>query len=98
MTPVETHLESFGGYLNFMPKSFGQDARVPFGLDDFNPKGFSGGTDDLPNVRQRFLVHIPLVESPAEAMALVRGSQFALIQFVDRTSQTGYCGAYGWRD
>ena len=59
MTPVEMHLEPFCYHLEFMPKSIGQNGGVPFGLDDFNPKGFSGGTDDLPNVRQRFLVHNP---------------------------------------
>jgi hypothetical protein len=52
MTPVEMHLEPFGNQLEFAPKSFSQDAGVPFGIDDFSPKGFSSGADDLLSLRQ----------------------------------------------
>ena len=59
MPPIEIHLRSFGGYLNFMPKSFGEDSSVAFGIGDVCPKDFSRSTDDLLNVRQRLLVHNP---------------------------------------
>jgi hypothetical protein len=50
MTPVEMHLEPFGNQLEFVSKSFGQNTGVPFGIDDFCPKDFSGGSDDLLNL------------------------------------------------
>lgn len=59
MALIETRLESFCHHLEFMLKSIGQNGGVPFDLDDFSPKGFSSSTDDLLNVRQRFLVHNP---------------------------------------
>lgn len=80
MAPVEVHLKSFGNQLKFMPKSFGENASMPFGFDDFflkgfsrhvsvsfdvgdlYPNGFSRGSDDLLNLRQRFLIHAPLPE------------------------------------
>jgi hypothetical protein len=52
MAPVKMHLEPFGNQLKFVPKPFSQDTGVPFGIDDFSPKGFSSGGDDLLNLRQ----------------------------------------------
>jgi len=56
MAPVEMHLESFGNQLEFVSKSFGQNAGVTFGIGNFNSKGFSCSADDLLNLRERFLV------------------------------------------
>ncbi len=52
MTPVEIHLKPFGNQPEFVSKSFNQDAGVPFGIDDFSPKGFYSSVDDLLNLRQ----------------------------------------------
>ena len=59
MPPIEIYLKFFDDYLNFMPKSFGEDSSVAFGIGDVCPKDFSRSTDDLLNVRQRLLVHNP---------------------------------------
>ena len=52
MTPVEMHLKPLGNQLEFVSKSFSQDAGVPFGIDDFSPKDFSSSVDDMLNFRQ----------------------------------------------
>ena len=57
MTPVEMHLKPFGNQLEVVSKSFSQDAGVPFGIGNFNSKGFSCSADDLLNLRKRFLIH-----------------------------------------
>ena len=52
MTPVEMHLKPLSNQLEFLSKSFSQDAGMPFGIDDFCPKDFSSGSDDLLNLCQ----------------------------------------------
>jgi hypothetical protein len=52
MTPVEMHLEPFGNQPELVSKFFSQDAGVPFGIDDFSPKGFCSSVYDLLNLRQ----------------------------------------------
>jgi hypothetical protein len=52
MTPVEMHLEPFGDELELMPESLGQNTGVSLGIDNFSPKSFSSGADNLLNLRQ----------------------------------------------
>jgi len=52
MTPVEMHLKPLSDELEFMPESFGQNTGVPFGIGNFNSKGFSCSADDLLNLRE----------------------------------------------
>ena len=52
MTPVEMHLESFGNQLEFVSKSFCQDAGVSLGINYFDSKGIGRSVDDLLNLRQ----------------------------------------------
>jgi hypothetical protein len=78
MTPVEMHLEPFGNQLEFVSKSFGQNTGVTFGIGNFNSKGFSCSTDDLLNLRERFLVHAVSPYEVVKFMALAKGSQTAL--------------------
>lgn len=61
MTPIKMHLKSLGDELKFMPKSFSKDTRVSFAVNNLSPKGFSGSANDLLNLRERFLVHIPSI-------------------------------------
>ncbi len=85
MTPVEMHLEPFGDQLHFMPQPFGQHTGVSLGIGNFSakgtgkicPKSFSSGTDNLLNLRKRFLIHMPPFE-PANIMASAVVSQTAL--------------------
>jgi hypothetical protein len=77
MTPVEMHLEPFGHELKLMPESFGQNTGMTLGIDDFSPNGFSSGTDNLLNLRKRFLIHTPPFER-ANIMASAAVSQTGL--------------------
>ena len=52
MTPAEMHLEPFGGELELMPESFGQNTGVTLVVDYFDPKSFCSSIDDLLNLRQ----------------------------------------------
>ena len=52
MSLAEMHLEPFDNQLKFVPKPFSQEAGVPLGIDDFSPKGFSRGANDLLNLHQ----------------------------------------------
>lgn len=58
MPPVEMHLNPFSDKLKLMPEPFCQHPGMPFGIDDFSPKGFSSSAYDLLNLCDRFLVHI----------------------------------------
>jgi hypothetical protein len=78
MPPVEMHLEPFGNQLEFVPKSFGQNTGVTFGIGNFNSKGFSCSADDLLNLRERFLIHTVSPYEVVKFMALAEGSQTAL--------------------
>ena len=78
MAPVEMHLESFRNQLEFVSKSFGQDTGMPFGIGNFDSNGFSCSTDDLLNLRKRFLIHTVSPYEAAKFMALAEGSQTAL--------------------
>ena len=57
MTTVEMQPKPFGHQLEFLSKSFSQDAGVTLGVDDFAPKGIGSHTKDLVNLLQRFLIH-----------------------------------------
>jgi hypothetical protein len=61
MTPIEVHLKSLSNELKFVPKSFSKDTRVSFAVSNLSPKGFSGSANNLLNLRERFLVHIPIL-------------------------------------
>jgi hypothetical protein len=52
VTPIEVHLKSLGNELNFVPEFLSQDTRVSFAVSNLSPKGFSGSTNDLLNLRE----------------------------------------------
>jgi hypothetical protein len=55
--PVEMHLKSFGHELKFMTEPFRQNAGVPFGVREFSTKGVGRCSDELLDLRERFLIH-----------------------------------------
>lgn len=54
---IKVHWESFGEELTFALESFCENATVPFGISDICTKGFSGDTNELPNLSEHFSIH-----------------------------------------
>ena len=65
MTPVEMQLEALGNKLEFMSKPFRQQTSMPFGVREISSKRFGRCSDDLLDLRERFLIH-DLLEKTGE--------------------------------
>jgi hypothetical protein len=65
MTPVEMHLKSFSNKLNLVTEPLRQNTSMPFGVREISSKRFGRCSDELLDLRERFLIH-DLLEKTGE--------------------------------